>query len=330
MDQFLRKHLWVVNLLSLALAAFFLATGTGALVSLLFVTEPADEGPVPAPVKRAAPGKQAKAGPAVKREGTEICRNNVFNYKNRPCLDEFLEEEEPESGDLEEDGLAVPPYCDGDGTLVATMSSTDADWSFAMIKAGGVTSPYRVGDAVAGLGKIQRVGWRLVLVKGESGGDCLLDLYPPPPGAQREKVASAAPPAGRGPAAPAGRGQLPADLQKQIDEGIEVVSATERNVDRGLVESLIENSSSLMSQARVLPYERDGEVQGFKLYGIRRDSLLGKLGLRNGDIVNNIGGVEMTSPDQALMAYTKLRGANNLTVTFTRRGQRQTMDFNIR
>jgi general secretion pathway protein C len=200
-----------------------------------------------------------------------------------------------------------------------------------MIKSAGVTSPYRVGDKVSGLGQIQRVGWRLVLVKGEGGGDCLLDLYPPPPGAEGEKVASAASPnVGRGPAPAAGRGQLPAELQKQIDEGIEVVSANERNVDRGLVESLIENSSSLMSQARILPYERDGEVQGFKLYGIRRDSLLGKLGLRNGDIVNNIGGVDMTSPDQALMAYTKLRGASNLSVTFTRRGQRQTMDFNIR
>jgi general secretion pathway protein C len=123
---------------------------------------------------------------------------------------------------------------------------------------------------------------------------------------------------------------MPADLEKQIESGIEVVSATERNVDRALVDSLTENSAALMSQARILPYEQGGQVQGFKLYGIRRNSLLGRLGLRNGDIVNSIGGIDMTSPDRALEAYTKLRNADHLTVTYTRRGRRETMDYSIR
>jgi len=327
----LRKHLWIANLLSLALMAYFLATGTGALISLVFVDTPEADTVAPSTSKRPRSSKSRREPRAEVRTGRDICANNVFNYALRPCAGDIeLAADEEDEDDSSSSG--VPPYCDGDCTLIATMASTDVDWSFAMIKAEGTTMPYRVGDDVPGVGKITKVGWRLVLVDASSGPDCLLDLYPPP---EAEKGASPHT-ATRPPAVP-GKGRRPPrsgamspELQKQIDEGIEVVSANERNVDRGLVESLIENSSSLMSQARILPYERDGQVQGFKLYGIRRNSLLGKLGLRNGDIVNSIGGVEMTSPDQALTAYTKLRNASNLSVTFTRRGRRETMDFNIR
>jgi general secretion pathway protein C len=326
MDQFLRKNLWVINLLSLALLAFFMASGTGALLGLLFVTEPgaAVGGPVVAARRPEAKTKRFDA-----RSGRDICVNNVFEFETRPCAEEFVEAEEELEEEVEETG-GVPPYCEGDAKLVATMASTDADWGFAMIKSGDKTMPYRVGDNVPDFGKVMQVGWRLVLVDPPMGSECLLDLYPPPiDESSSANARPSSPVASAGPPRPSRRG-MPSELQKQIESGIEVVSANERNVDRGLVDSLIENSSSLMSQARVLPYERDGVVQGFKLYGIRRDSLLGKLGLRNGDIVNEIGGVEMTSPDRALSAYTKLRNANHLTLTFTRRGRRQTMDFNIR
>ncbi len=329
MDQFLRKNLWVINLLSLALLAFFLASGSGALLGSLFAVEPeaGDPGPAVSP-RRPAP----KTARFEQRSGRDICINNVFDFENRPCAPEFeTNVEEPEEVEAETSG--VPPYCEGEAKLVATMASTDADWSFAMIKAGDKTWPYRVGDMVPDFGKVQRVGWRLVLVDQNNGPECLLDLYPPPEKGESSAANRPTPPSPRATPRPrrsSRRGRLSPELQKQVDSGIEVVSANERNVDRGLVDSLIENSSTLMSQARVLPYERDGVVQGFKLYGIRRNSLLGRLGLRNGDIVNSIGGVDMTSPDRALEAYTKLRNANHLTVTFTRRGRRQTLDYNIR
>ncbi len=330
MEHVLRKYLWVVNLLSLAAMAAFLAMGTGALISLFFVSSAAEDEPL-----RARSAKRSRSEPRFsKRSGADICRHNVFNFAKRPCSDDasFGDEE----GDEEEESTGpIPPMCEGEGELIATMASTDPEWSFAMIKSGGATMPYRAGDDVEGMGKLKQVGWRLVLVDAEGGPDCLLDLYPPSgekakKGAKRGGTPS--PKKGDDSKSRRGRGRskLSLALQKAVDEGIEVVSATERNIDRGLVDQLIENSSDLMSQARILPYERDGAVQGFKLYGIRRNSLLGKLGLRNGDIVNSIGGMEMTSPDRALQAYTKLRNTSNLAITVTRRGRRQSLDFNIR
>jgi general secretion pathway protein C len=326
MDQLLRKYLWIINLISLGLTAFFLASGVGALLSLVLIPEPSAEAATAAPRR---PSVRRPSGPVfTARSGDDICLKNIFNYAKRPCAEDVGiiadldgEGEELDAGD-------VPPYCTGSSKLVATMASSVPEWAFAMIKASDKTMPYRAGDDVEGLGKIQRVGWRLVLVDATSGPDCLLDLYPPTEGGT---VAPSRPtPPTRASRRRSGRGRLSPELQAQVDQGIQVVSANERNVDRALVETLIENSSALMSQARILPYERDGQVQGFKLYGIRRNSLLSKLGMNNGDIIHSIGGIDMTSPDRALEAYSKLRNVGSLSVAYTRRGKRQNLEYNIR
>ena len=68
---------------------------------------------------------------------------------------------------------------------------------------------------------------------------------------------------------------------------------------------------------------------GVKLYGIRRNSLLGKLGLQNGDLLRTINGFEMSSPDTALEAYSKLRTSNNLSVAVVRRGRPMNVEYDI-
>jgi general secretion pathway protein C len=79
-----------------------------------------------------------------------------------------------------------------------------------------------------------------------------------------------------------------------------------------------------------MPHEENGEVIGFKVYGIRRDSLFGKLGLENGDLIQSINDIPMTGADKALQAYGRLRMADRISITVTRRGQAITMNYNIR
>ena len=84
-----------------------------------------------------------------------------------------------------------------------------------------------------------------------------------------------------------------------------------------------------MRSARVVPHEENGRVVGVKLYGIRRSSLLGKLGIQNGDMLRTINGFDMSAPDSALEAYAKLRSARNLSVAVVRRGAAVTMEYQI-
>ena len=61
-----------------------------------------------------------------------------------------------------------------------------------------------------------------------------------------------------------------------------------------------------------------------------QETLLGMLGLENGDRLQAINGFEMASPEKALEAYARLRTADHLTVQVNRRGQNVNLDFNIK
>ncbi|MFS8065653.1 MAG: hypothetical protein ACMG6S_04695, partial [Byssovorax sp.] len=60
------------------------------------------------------------------------------------------------------------------------------------------------------------------------------------------------------------------------------------------------------------------------------DSLLGTLGLKTGDQVKAINGFELSDPQKALEAYSRLRSADNLSLTIQRAGKDATIDFHIR
>jgi general secretion pathway protein C len=86
-----------------------------------------------------------------------------------------------------------------------------------------------------------------------------------------------------------------------------------------------------MRTARIVPEKgADGKTVGIRLFGVRPNTLLGTLGLQNGDRLETINGFEMASPEKALEAYARLRTANKLAIKITRRGQPVTLDFNIK
>jgi general secretion pathway protein C len=107
------------------------------------------------------------------------------------------------------------------------------------------------------------------------------------------------------------------------------VSDTEFHIDRSVVDNILENQAQLMRTARIVPEQKDGKVVGIRLFGIRPETLLGKLGLQNGDRLEAINGFEMASPEKALEAYARLRTADSLAVKVTRRGAPVTIDFKI-
>jgi general secretion pathway protein C len=117
--------------------------------------------------------------------------------------------------------------------------------------------------------------------------------------------------------------------EAEMDQNIKAISETKFGVPRSFVDRILSNQAEILSSARVVPHEENGQVVGVKLYGIRRNSLLGKLGLQNGDLLRTINGFAMSSPDTALEAYTRLRTASNLAVAVVRRGQAMNIEYDI-
>ncbi len=326
-DTVLKRYFWAVILALLALAAYFQAWG---------ITQLAGSALSPDEKAIAGQGSEKSHAPSIASASPDdhatsarwILERNPFDSVTPRPLDA-----PPPTGDTS--GPAIvdlehyenAPQCDGFKALIIVAAS-DPAWSMAALSGGGTsqTKLVRVGEEIGGK-TVQIVEWnRVVLSTGPSL--CQIQMFRPSKAPTAPVVAaapSAPPPAGAA-AVVGGATSVPPDIASKIQR----VSANEFNVDRQVVDKILENQAELMRSARIVPEQENGKVVGIRLFGIRPDTLLGTLGLENGDRLQSINGFDMASPEKALEAYAKLRTADHLTVQVNRRGQNQNIDFNIK
>ena len=80
---------------------------------------------------------------------------------------------------------------------------------------------------------------------------------------------------------------------------------------------------------RLIPTDDGEAATGMKIYGIRRSSILGRLGLQNGDVLGNVNGQSMGSADALIQAYQSLGRSGTFSVSVTRRGQPMTINYQV-
>ena len=95
------------------------------------------------------------------------------------------------------------------------------------------------------------------------------------------------------------------------------------------VESALVDINGLMEQLRIAPYQRNDQPSGFRISGIRRDSVLRKLGLRSRDIIKEVNGQVMTSPAQAEDFFRTLSEGGELKIKLKRRRRDRWIHLNI-
>jgi general secretion pathway protein C len=92
-------------------------------------------------------------------------------------------------------------------------------------------------------------------------------------------------------------------------------------VSRAELDKVLESPAQLARGARVVPLMKDGQAIGFKVYGIRPGSLYGAIGLKNGDLVQEIAGKPLTSADAALEAYAAAKKAERMVIKGSRKDE---------
>jgi len=312
-DLLLKKYFLGVVLAFVALAAYFQAAGATQLLGAAFST----------PASSAAAPRVAVLPPTSTRErpsADAIIARNPFDSVTGPLNAQAVDVPVPEKSPVDNSDPLAAPACDSPTVLIVT-ESTDPLWSVAALQAPGDPRPrmHRVGDDVGGK-KVEFIGFNprenTPAVWLSSGGTLcqamLFKTQPVLPAAAPSAPAAPvmAPPPSNGPSA------VPADIASKIQK----VSDTEFNIDRSVVDKILENQAELMKSARIVPETKDGKVLGIRLFGIRPETLLGTLGLQNGDRLESINGFNMGSPEKALEAYARLRTASQLDVTVNRRG----------
>jgi hypothetical protein len=112
--------------------------------------------------------------------------------------------------------------------------------------------------------------------------------------------------------------------------GIHCASPGHCTIDRKLLDRVLSEMMPLATGARIVPSIHDGKPDGFKLYAIRPGTFYAHLGFENGDTIQTINGMDMSSPEKALELYTKIRDAKKITVSIVRRGEPTTFEYTIR
>lgn len=321
-DQLLKKNFWIVILPMIAIAAFLNAQAVTQLVGIGL--GPDDELLAsPPPVQRSTPASGATArNPSAEA----ILERNPFDHvtgslKPPPLSEDVATGAGEPRGPVDTSDPWSAPACDGVKVLIIAASG-DPEWSFAAFSGAsdGKSIMRRRGGDVNGKA-VHFIGWDRVWLE-NSGALCQSTLFDK---AEAPAPAAAPPPASSAPPSRSSRA-----LDPSLAKGIQKVSATEFNIDRGVVDKIIENQAELMRSARIVPEQENGRVVGIRLFGVKQDTLLGVLGMENGDRLQTINGFDMASPEKALEAYARLRTADKLTISLNRRGQSMNIDYNIK
>lgn len=312
-------------LVLLALSAYFEASGASELVGAAFIAPPSS-------ASARLPTRPPIIARSEPRSAEPIIERNPFDSVTGPLNAKPVEV--PSATPTESAAAVVKDplhadQCEGITALIIT-ESTDRLWSVAALQGTGEPRPRmrRVGDDVGGK-KVEYIGFNPVenspsVWLSGNGTLCqtLLFRTSPPPAAS---AAAAEPSAAPAPPPRAGAPAVPSDIASKIQK----ISDSEFHVDHAVIDNILEHQAELMKSARIVPESKDGKVVGIRLFGIRPDTLLGTLGIQNGDRLESINGFDMGSPEKALEAYARLRTATSLNVKVNRRGAPLSIDYKI-
>jgi general secretion pathway protein C len=101
-------------------------------------------------------------------------------------------------------------------------------------------------------------------------------------------------------------------------------------IDQRALNAALDNPAQAMSDARLLPSQKDGKVEGFRASEVKPNGVFAMLGIRNGDILLRLNDFPMDSPDKALQSFIALKGQNRLKLDMIRDGQPTTFNYDIR
>jgi general secretion pathway protein C len=210
-----------------------------------------------------------------------------------------------------------------DGIAVAASTSAlklwgtairDRDRAFAIIEDLSTRTQglYREGDVIIPGVALLQVSWDRVMID-RNGRRETLTLVPTEAPTPLPPVTIAAP------------------VPQEDKGGIRQVGQDNFQIDRREVEKAMNSLNELFTQVRAVPYANtDGETQGFRLFSIKPQSLIDRLGLKNGDIVQRVNGIELSDPSTAFGLLQELQGHSQVRVDVLRNHQAVTLSYDIR
>jgi len=234
-----------------------------------------------------------------------ILQRNIFDSSAKGTATFSPQEKEPEKN-----AATAKPAARADLKLLGTVSAEEG--SLAMIEANRSIDLYRLGDEVPGGGKIGEITRNMVTIQNRDGSEEILSLY------ETGEAGSPAP-------APTPPSSSAAEENGQIKP----IGENQWTIDRQVAENARNNIGELLKSARMEPNVVNGNTEGFVVRMIQPGSLLANLGIRKGDVIMEVNGVDLESPEKALQIFQQLREAKHISIGLQRDGAPMNFDYEI-
>lgn len=336
MEAYLKRYFWVLHVVLIiaigALAAAAVNNVVAGFLSPLSVSAP------PAPSldgvdKGDKQGVGSVAGVS----------NPAFDPPEKPeDEDKKPEEEAPEEeAPLELALEGEYPTSSLEVSLTGTLVAGDPSWSMAMLVDKGSKGSFSVktGEMFMDSAKLVTVERERIII--ENGGQLEQIEIEGEQGPERQGGApvtknrfssapKAAPPALNTSLNTAIKPAKGDDQLSDFRKGITKSGNNNFSIDRGVLKKALENPKMFQDGARVLPNYSSGRINGFKVSGLKSGSIFSDLGVQSGDVITQVNGKPLNSPNEALKLYQKLGSAGDISIQVERGGKPVDLKFNIK
>lgn len=315
MTPSVRKNLWLLEFVAIAVIAYLLAKMTVNLVAVRLSAPPK----IVMKTATLSSGTATLSAPQpLAPDALEaIVTRNIFDSENKAQQAENITEDavaiEPAttpSGEPVLTSLSIQllsTFAVGDGkdrrssaTIVGETGSKEADVF-------RVEEPFQTGTKIT-----QILHDRVIFTNNNRLEYVLLNEYAT---AAKSKPASPGRPGAAG------------DKKKPEDKG--AAGTTKYTIDRSEIDNALSNLDQLLTQIRAVPYSQDGKMSGLKLLSVRGDSIFSKLGLQRGDVLQKINGKDFDIK-QGLDLFNSLKNESHIALDVIRRGKPQTLEYEVK
>jgi len=92
---------------------------------------------------------------------------------------------------------------------------------------------------------------------------------------------------------------------------------------------MVRNPATLFSQARILPKYEEGQMVGLQVNSIKNGSLFEEIGLRDGDVITELNGIAIESPEESAKILAEFSQAKEFSVVVESGGEVRELEFTM-
>lgn len=312
MQEFIRRHFWVAMLAVIAGGSFLAAGLFSETIGFVLMggspSGDAEAAESVAPPTAAAPVKPRFDSSLV----SAASERNIFDAEP-----EVIEESSfgPEGeGEVPGAGAGLNINVKLLGTLVSPVR----EWSMATILLDDKSKLVREGLLLNDVVEVSEIHPRYIILRqGENVSVVTLwDVAKPKTSPKDAPMVADA-------------GLVPGNEGESFAAGIQKKGPYDYQIDRNMLEEQLQDLTKLGMQARIVPNYEAGKYAGFRLVGIRPNSLYKSIGLQSGDLLQRINGEEIDTPNKAIQLFESLRNSSQIAIDVVRRGKKVTMNYTI-